>query len=253
MDMWTAIDDEIVGIFGDPEHISGKTTSDLLRAKGDRWDRLISASKDDRTVWESRFSGAAYYQQWSRVLLERAFLESQVLGHVQKACDLYRDSLAKWCIHLERSTSITPQGLVDFHALAHALGCEGDAAFLGSAPATMWGDGSLEAHQAYALFALERGELENGAITVGQLHELTFEGDANPSRCDEIVCRLLESLSQRDARAFEQCREQALGERPLVDSAYATWIPWDIRIAAFDAVAYRLGLVSHISRPLVLH
>lgn len=252
LDVWTAIDDEIVDIFGNPERIPYKTANRLREASRERCDRLIGAARDDKGAWESRFSGAAYYQQWSRLLLECAYLETQVSGVVQKACDLYRDSLAKWCTHLERSTSIAPQGLLDFHALTHALGCEGDAAFLGSVPATMWGDGSLEAHQAYALFALERGELEKGAITVGQLREMTFEGDVSPNRYDEIVCRLLESLSQRDSHAYRQWRERTLGEQPHVDSAYTTWISWDFRIAAFDAVAYRLGLINHVSRPLVL-
>lgn len=256
-DLWLAIDDmmgEVLEIFAlvhaghDGKPILHSSESEILRSRCDRLLQRIATG----TLPDGRFPGTVYYQQWSRLLLERAFLETQISGVVQKACDLYRDSVAKWCTHLEHSSSTTPQDLLDFHALAHALGCDRDAAFLGSVPATMWGDGSLEAHQAYALFSLERGDLENGAITVGQLLEMTFEGNVNPIRYDEIVCRLLESLSQRDSRAYRQWRERALGEQPHVDSAYATWISWDVRIAAYDTVAYRVGLINHVSRPLVL-
>ena len=252
LDMWTAIDDEMAVILDDCDFTSGTVQQQDWRSSRDapnarrRCERLLK-HVNPAAGCDNRFSGAAYYRQWARLLLEYASLEWHDSGATARTAALYGDALAKWCISMERASSVDPQSLLDWFALACALPSEKDAVFLATVPSTMWGDGSMAAHQAYALFMLVRGDLERATITMGQLLELTHDGESEPSRYDEAICGVIESLCLKDASGYSSRREQLLVEQPRGTSDFEDWLPWEIRIAGFDAVAHRLGMVGNVA------
>ena len=255
LDIWTAIDDEMAVILDDCDLASGTFQQHDRRSPRDapnarrRCERLLKQVNQPAGC-DPRFSGAAYYQQWARLFLEYASLEWHGSGASEGVAALYGDALAKWCISMERASSVDPQSLVDWFALACALPSERDAAFLATVPSTLWGDGSMAAYQAYALFMLARGDLERATITMGQLLEQTHDGESTPTQYDEAICGVIESLCLKDASGYSSRREHLLVERPRSQSDFQNWLPWEIRIAGFDAVAHSLGLVTHVARPL---
>ena len=76
------------------------------------------------------------------------------------------------------------------------------------------------------------------------LNGLTFEGEEVSEPSNEITFHLLEALVHGKAGDFARWRQAAVEKLPATTSQSGARIPLEMRLAGFDAVALRLGMVA---------
>jgi hypothetical protein len=246
LDMWVEIDREI-GLFLDefdrhPESPGPKPAALKLaeRAWVDRAERLVNQA-DARASGSVLDSTAIHWQAFH--LLLRLADDDRLQGRTSDVTrQRYVQALRHWCASAETARVVDADHLLDVFGLAHALGDAASAQFVASIPTTLWLDDSLEAAQASLLIDLQLGAWDRAEVGLEQVRGLTFDGDEPPDRDAEITTCLLENLFRRDRSGFAKWRRAALEPSAAAHEPFEEHLPWDVRIAGFDAVAAEVGL-----------
>ena len=255
LDMWAAIDREIGSFLEDLDLASdgmeeiNQALTHIQRSAMDRYDALIKRIADRRAT-AAHFSGGGIYEQAYDLYLTSAWLERRRTRDQGKILEYYHQALQHWCMFVDLCDEASPQEMLDMFGLAHALGDTATSHFVATIPTSIWADDSPEALQARVLFCLFLGDVEHATAFVEELLGLTFDGEEPHDKKNEIVVRMLESLCQINPGAYAKWRQAAIDklcENPAQPTAF---LPWNFRLAGFDAVASRIGISGSWSRPV---
>ncbi len=244
LDMWVAIDREISGLL---EALDSTPNEPDSRSRNG-WPRVVQhyqqmvARVTERRAAAAHLGGGAAHEQASDLLLNCALLEKQAGGRREAIVDYYRHALRHWCASIDLGGAAAPTELLDWFGVAHALGDNSTAHYIATIPTSVWADDSLEALQARALMCLFLGDVDHATAFVEELLGLTFDGGGTPDAGAAITVNLLQSLTARKSEFYAQWRERAVAELCTGSMARRALLPWNLRLAGFDAVASRLEI-----------
>ncbi len=250
-DMWAAIDDRTGAFLETLDQARAESAWNALelaecRRKAERRCEDLLKRFGDVESAAMRLGGAAFYEQWWKLLVQRAQGERESAGKPETIADYYRRALRQWCKSMECGALSEPKEVVDFFAVAHSVGDEGASQFIAALPLGTWTDDSLDGIQARVLFQCLLGDVEMAAAELEILTGLTDPLDPG----SEITLRLLESLCHKNRSAYAAYRRRFIEHdlRGSIDNALL--IPRDTRLVAYEAVAFRLGLVDKVTYSL---
>jgi hypothetical protein len=256
-DMWATVDREVGGLLEEMELTSTVNGVADLNALGQlqeathRHDYLLQ-HLSDHEARSVRFGGSSFHRQAFELYLDRAWIEAKKNGgQDSNLLGSYHRALREWCASLEAGGETDADEVMAVFGLALALGDAASAHFVATMPASFWGDGSLEAHQLHILFRLYLSDWAQAEAGIGEMLGLTFDGESPPEEKAEIVTRLLESLFRKEHRAFAEWRQRVVEKLCSGPREPNARLPWRLRLAAFDAVAYRLGIAERMIAPFV--
>jgi hypothetical protein len=240
LDTWATID-RYIGEFLeqlDPARASLETGA----PDSPRYDKLLTRLAEIRGV-TSALGTASVHEQACDLYLTRALTERRSRGNSERLREYHRQALDEWCASIEASGRTSPREVLSLFGLAHIVGDRVTGHFIASLPLSTWLDDSLESIQLLLLFNLFRGEWAYADQNFEKLAGLTLDGEEAPPHHAELVFRLLESLFRKDWNAFAEWRRKAERFSTSPSELHAR-LPRDTRLAAFDAVAVRLGLAE---------
>ena len=267
LDFWLAVDREIGEFLENLDMASAATVVPFSgQEAAHRHERLLGGPIDqpqqairryDHVLQHLRehqrntihLGGSFFHRQAFELLLDRAWIEGSSRGQEANLSDYCRRALREWCASIEAGGETDTDEVMAVFGLALALGDAASAHFVATMPASFWGDGSLEAHQLHVLFRLFLSDWPQAERGIGQMLGLTFDGESPPEEKAEIVTRLLESLFRKEHRAFAEWRQRVVEKLCSGPGEPNARLPWRIRLAAFDAVAYRLGIAEQMVTP----
>lgn len=246
-DMWAAIDREIGGFLEEMDLASRTNVGAYYQPPEAtrRYDHILQLLIEHQPR-DVRLGGSSLHRQAFELFLERAWIDARSGGQEVSLVDYYRRALVEWCSSMESGGDTEAGEVMEVFGLAHALGDAATAHFVATMPAPFWGDGSLEAHQLHVMFRLYLTDWLQAEAGIGELLGLTFDGEKPPDERDEIVARLLESLFRKEHRSFAEWRRRAVDKLCSGPSESNARLPWRIKLAAFDAVAYRLNVAEQM-------
>lgn len=250
LDMWAAIDREIGLFLEELDPAGGVTAIDHAPIDLEHEATRLLKRFPERRAAAAQLGGACVHEQAYDHFLERAWIARRGTGAPEKVVENYRQALQEWCACIGLGGQTNPEEVLDLFGLAHALGDAATGHFVASIPTPIWADDSLEAAQAQVLFYLVHGDMAFAATDLEELLGLAFDGEEPPEQQTEIVVRLLESLCGKNARAFREWRRKAVDKLCASPAERNSRLPWEIKLAGFDEVAFRLGMAEHPSRPL---
>jgi hypothetical protein len=249
LDIWTAIDRDVgeflEGLAQAPGALSRERVSlseEETKAMR-RYDQLLSRVADQRSA-AAHLGGAAVHEQACDLLLMRSAIYRRRYQEPGKTTEWDCRALHEWCAGIESGGPIEPGEVLDMFGLAHALGDAATAHFIATIPGVIWLDGSTEAARAQLLCELFVGDMALAAEHLEQVLGMTFDEEKPPDPHTEIVVRMLESLCQKNRAAYAEWRRKTVDKLFTRPGELNARLPWQIRLAGFDAVAFRLGIVE---------
>jgi hypothetical protein len=247
LDIWISIDREIGEFLEQMRVKSGRDLRSIAssvesrNAIARRRQELLIRLAARRNLAAHLGAGGAY-EQLCDLSLWSAMVEKLAGGKRETVVEHYRESLQYWCASVDSGGDVSPEELLYWFGIAHALGDTASAHFVAMLPPSLWADETLQTLQARTLFCLYLGDAPHANEFLDEILGRTFDEEEAPDVEDEIVAQLLEALTRKDRAAFTKARRRAAEELANGRIQQQAVLPWNLRLPGFDAVARMLGM-----------